>query len=162
MPPRPDTRLAVLGFLQQPAYLAPRERPATTPLAAAIGTRSPRLTSATLDGVVPTDADRAAAHAATTGADTILIGIRAASRLPPQAAAIATIVYWGLPIIAVALVGPYDARAYPTLPTTLATWGTDAARSPAVVVKSWGWNRRRRTLEGVKYAGLTSVRAGPP
>ena len=125
LPLRPDTRLAVLEFLQQPAYLAASGRPAISPLAAALRGRFPQIMSATLDGVAPTDADLAAARAATTGAGAILIGTRATNRLPAQAAAIAAIVSWGLPIVAVALADPYDTRAYPALPTALATYGAD-------------------------------------
>jgi beta-N-acetylhexosaminidase len=132
LPLRPDTRLAVLEFLQQPAYLAPSDRPALSPLAAALDARFPRLTSATLDGVAPTAADLAAARAATVGADAILLGTRAANRLPAQAAAIATIASWGLPIVAVALADPYDTLAYPTLPTALATYGADPAMLDAL------------------------------
>ena len=132
LPLRPATRLAILEFLQQPAYLAPGERPALSPLAAALGGRFPHATSATLDGIAPTKNDLAAARAATVGADAILLGTRAANRLPAQAAAIAAIREWGLPIVAVALADPYDTRAYPTLPTALATYGADPAMLEAL------------------------------
>jgi len=66
------------------------------------------------------------------GADAILVGTRAANRLPAQAAAIAAIRSWGLPIIAVALADPYDIRAYPTLPNALATYGADPAMLDAL------------------------------
>jgi len=127
-----DARLAVLEFLQQPAYLAASDRPTVSPLAAALHTRFPRLTSATLAGVAPTADDLAAARAATAGADLILLGTRGANRLPAQAAAIAAIRDWGLPLIAVALADPYDTRAYPTLPTALATYGADPAMLDAL------------------------------
>jgi beta-N-acetylhexosaminidase len=132
LPLRPDARLAVLEFLQQPAYLAPGDRPAVSPLAAALAPRFPRLTSATLDGVAPTEDDLAAARAAAAAADLILLGTRAANRLPAQAAAIAAIRAWGPPIVAVALADPYDSRAYPALPTALATYGADPAMLDAL------------------------------
>lgn len=125
LPLRRDVRLAVLEFFQQPAYLAPSDRPATSPLAEALRPRFPQIVGAILDGTAPSAADLATARAVAVAADLVLIGTRATNRLPAQAAAIAAIRAWGPPVVAVALADPYDALAYPILSTALATYGSD-------------------------------------
>lgn len=132
LPLNQDVRLAVLEFFQQPAYLALSDRPTASPLAEALRPRFPHVVGATLDGTTPATADLDATRASVAGADVVIIGTRAANRLPGQAAAIATIRAWDKPTIAVALADPYDALAYPALPTVLATYGSDPAMLDAL------------------------------
>ena len=58
-------------------------------------------------------------------AEIIVLGTRATNRFPAQAAFVNAALAWGKPVVAVALSDPYDALAYPTAPTVLATYGAD-------------------------------------
>lgn len=127
LPLRRDTRIAVLELFHQWFYRSTVERPQTSPLAEALRPRFPNVSGIVIDGGEPTGDDLAAARAAVEGADVVILGTRASNRFPAQAEFVNAALGWGKPVVAIALVDPYDSLAYPAAPTALATYGADAA-----------------------------------
>ena len=125
LPFRRDARIAVIELFHQWTFLNTAERPARGPLMKALLPHFSHLTGAVLDGQNPTADEIAAARAIAADADILILGTRATNRFPAQAAFVNTALAWGKPTVAVALSDPYDALAYPTAPTALATYGAD-------------------------------------
>ncbi len=127
-----SARLAVLDCVQTAVAGLAIAPPETSALADALRPRFPQARGVVIDGHAPTPADLAAARAAAEAADLVILGTRAAGRLPAQAAFANAVLVWGKPTVAVALAEPYDLAAYPAARTALATYGADPAMLAAL------------------------------
>lgn len=145
LPLRRATRLAVVECFYQWTFRSTSERPSASPLAEALRARFPNVTGVMVDGQEPSADDRAA-RAAVAAADLVLLGTRGANRFPGQAALVEAVRGWGKPTLAVALADPYDALAYPALPTALATYGADVAMLEALSAALAGEAKARGRL----------------
>ena len=132
LPMRPDTRLVVLDCYFRWTFGEAMTLPETSALADALRPHFPRTRAVVVDGRGPEPAAVEGARVAVEGADVVIVGTRGAARFPKQAAFVETVAGWGVPTIAVALMEPYDAAAYPSVPTVLATYGADPAMLDAL------------------------------
>jgi beta-N-acetylhexosaminidase len=129
LPLRHDAQITVLDLLHDASIAAEPTARDRSLLADALRPRFPHVTALVLDGKNP---DAARAGAAIAQADVVVAGTRGASRLPAQATFVNALPAHGKPVVAVALTEPYDAIAYPAVPTVFATYGAEPSMLDAL------------------------------
>jgi beta-N-acetylhexosaminidase len=97
----------------------------TSAVAEVLRPRFGAVTGVVVNAQQPTSAEIDAAVAVANGASVVVYATRSAPDYPGQVRLAATLLGTGKPVVAVALAEPYDAGAYPGVPTALATYGAE-------------------------------------
>jgi beta-N-acetylhexosaminidase len=123
LPLRLDPTAEVFVVMPRPANLTPADTSSTViaGLADAIRRHHPGVTSHVV-GQDPNDAEIAAARAAASTADVLVIGTISASLQPGQVALVGSLLALGRPTVTVALRTPWDGDAYPAAGTHVCTY----------------------------------------
>ena len=123
LPLRLDPTAEIFVVMPRPADLTPADTSSTVQpaLADAIRRHHPRVTSHVI-GQDPGEAEIAAARAAASTADVLVIGTISASLQPGQVALVESLLALGRPTVTVALRTPWDADAYPAAGTHACTY----------------------------------------
>ncbi len=154
LPLRRDARLAVLDCAY--TVLLDLPLPESSTLAEALRPRFPEAQGLVVEGRGPSEDQLAAARAAVDTADAVVIGTRSTRLFPGQAVFVEAVLGWagpGKPVVAVALLDPYDLTAYPAAPTALATYGSTPELLEALAAVLAGDERPRGRLP-VSLPGL--------
>jgi beta-N-acetylhexosaminidase len=139
LPLRPPTDEQIAVIVPQPEDLTPADtssydRPA---LAAAIRAYHDRVEEIAMP-IDPAEAEVAALADRAAGADRVIIGTINAYQHRGQVALIDRLLDRGQPVSAIALRMPYDASAYPRVPTCLCTYSLQPAALQAAGQALWG------------------------
>ena len=123
LPLQPDPAAEIFVVMPRPADLTPADTSSTVEpgLADAIRRHHPRVTAHVV-GQDPGDAEIAAARAAASTADMLVIGTISASLQAGQVALVESLLGLGRPTVTVALRTPWDGDAYPAAGTHACTY----------------------------------------
>ena len=130
---------SVLAVMPEPTDLTPADTSSTVAprLAAALRTQHADIVELVVAST-PTDGDIAAALDRARSADVVIVGTLDAARNAAQAELVAALGTTGRPVVAVALRTPWDASAYPSGMTAVASYSIHPASMAALATSLFG------------------------